>query len=132
MKNKRKQSQTKFNQKQAFLFMDITKEQFESFLQSHTFPLSPNQNKLSYPKLLRIFKRMVNNKPFTAIKVGEEKIIDGHHRYVCAEFLSKDLETTEGGVNISHEVDLSWKEILIEDEDWDHEEDLKAYTDEFD
>lgn len=112
--------------------MVITKQIVEDFLKSHDFPFQPNQHKLSYPKLERIFNRMVQNKDFPAIKEANGKIVEGHHRYLCSEILSKEIETIKGGVNISQQNNYVWSEITIEDIDWDNDWEKRKYQKEFD
>lgn len=112
--------------------MEITKEIVEEFLKSHNFLYEPNQHKLCYPKLERIFKRMSENKVFSPIKIGNGKIIEGHHRYICSEILSKDIEVTKGGINLSQKVNFVWSEVVIEDIEWDKDWELRFYRKEFD
>lgn len=112
--------------------MEITKEIVEKFLKSHIFSFQPNQQKLCYPKLERIFNRMAQNKKFDPVKEGNGKIVEGHHRYLCSEILSKNIEFKKGGVNMSHQTDYSWNEIIIEDVEWDSEWELMYYEKKFD
>jgi hypothetical protein len=107
--------------------VEISKEIVEHFLKSHDFSLQPNQNKLCYPKLERIFNRMAQGRDFDPIKEGHGKIIEGHHRYLCSEFLSINIEKKKGGINMSHQTDYSWSEIIIEDCEWDSEWELIYY-----
>ncbi len=63
--------------------MQINKKTFEKFIKDHSFYYLPSQSKLSYPKLERILKRMMNDKELPPIKIANGKIIEGHHRYLC-------------------------------------------------
>ena len=112
--------------------MKITKEIVEEFLKSHVFSYQPNQYKLCYPKLERIFNRMAQDKDFSPVKEGNGKIIEGHHRYVCSEILSKNIETVKGGINLSQQTNYSWSEIILDDNDWDTDWELRFYQRKYD
>lgn len=112
--------------------MEITKKIIETFLKSHDFSFQPNQLKLCYPKLERICRRMAKGKEFPPVKEGNGKIIEGHHRYLCSEILSNNIEVKKGGVNISHQTYYSWNEVLIEDSEWDTEWELTYYQKKYD
>ena len=76
--------------------MEITKEIVENFLKSHVFSFQPNQQKLCYPKLERIFNRMAKDREFDPVKEGNGKIVEGHHRYLCSEILARNIEMKKG------------------------------------
>jgi hypothetical protein len=59
--------------------VSFTKEILIAFLQSHKFDLDPNQHKLCFPKLARIYARMARGKDFPPIKIANRKIVEGHH-----------------------------------------------------
>ena len=75
---------------------------------------------------------MFNDRYFRPIKIANEKIIEGHHRYVCSEILIKKMEIIKGGINISMETNYSWSGVIVEENDWDSECDLKLYEKEYD
>lgn len=75
---------------------------------------------------------MLNNKFFRPIKEANGKIVEGHHRYVCSEILTKKIEIIKEGINISMETNYSWSEVIIEENDWDSECDLKSYQRKYD
>lgn len=112
--------------------MILTRIFVEEFLKKHDFAFQPNQQKLCYPKLERIYNRMALSKNFPPIKYGNGKIIEGHHRYICSEILSIDIDFIKGGVNLSFENDYFWKDILIENNEWDSDAKLEDYKIEFD
>ena len=107
--------------------MAFTKQILIAFLQSHKFDFNPNQHKLCFPKLERIYSRMENGKIFPPIKVGNGKIIEGHHRYICSQILKTDIEITNGGINLSQQNNYTWHEIIVEEIDWDKPWELRRY-----
>lgn len=112
--------------------MAFTKEILIAFLQSHNFNFEPNQHKLCFPKLKRIYVRMASGKNFPAIKVGNGKIVEGHHRYICSQILDIDIEIANGGVNISHQNSFVWKGVIVDDIDWDHPWELRKFQKDYD
>lgn len=112
--------------------MEFTKEILIAFLQTHNFEFEPNQTKLCFPKLSRIHSRMANGKIFPPIKVGNGKIVEGHHRYICAQILKINIEIGKGGVNFSLQNDYVWSNIIVEDIDWDQPWELKRYQKDYD
>ena len=75
---------------------------------------------------------MSNDNSFSPITEANGKIVEGHHRYVCSEILTKKMEIIKGGINISMETNYLWSEVIIEENDWDSECDLKLYVKEYD
>ena len=55
---------------------------------------------------------------FSAIKVENNLICDGHHRYIAAVLSNFNLEIVIGKVN-SATNSISWESIIFEEEDWD-------------
>lgn len=110
----------------------ITKKEVEEFLKSHNFPYQPNQHKICFPKLERIYERMAKDKVFPAIKIGNGKIIEGHHRYICSEMLGKELAVVKGGINLSQTETFVWTEIIVEDAEWDFDWEIRLHQRNFD
>jgi hypothetical protein len=68
----------------------ITTEEVYAFLNTCNLELKPNQGSLSLPMIQRLYFKMKNNVPFSNICVHEDLIADGHHRYICSEFVIID------------------------------------------
>ena len=110
----------------------LTKEILIAFLQSHKFDFDPNQHKLCFPKLARIYARMASGRDFPAIKVGNGKIVEGHHRYICSQILKIEIETARGGINMSQQNEYTWAAIIVDDIDWDKPWELRRYQKDYD
>jgi len=109
----------------------ITKAEVEFFLTQTEFELKPGQGAISFPIIERIHRRLQQGKRFSSIKVNDGIITDGHHRYICLKILDLDLEESKGGKNPSAE-GFEWKELNIEDVDYDTEADIKRYEELYD
>ena len=63
---------------------NITKVIVDDFLQNNTLDFNSTHKKLSLPIINRIFKKMKHGIRFEDIKVSDNLIIDGHHRYISS------------------------------------------------
>ena len=101
--------------------IDLTLQEVKDFLVSNTFEYKATQTKLSFPILLRIYKKLKIGVKFSEIKIGEKLIIDGHHRYLASILAKVEIATLP-----SHRVTatklIEWCDIEIDSEDWDREE----------
>ena len=105
---------------------DITLEHLQDFIKHSSFELKPTQDKLCFPVLERIIKKIRRGAKFNPIHVVDNLIINGHHRYFCFCFLNLAIETTtwrRGGATVAK----NWSDIVIEAEDWDKPEDIERY-----
>ncbi len=57
---------------------------------------------------------------FSEIKVENNLICDGHHRYIASLLANFSLERIQGNVT-SATTEIQWKSVIFEDEDWDTE-----------
>lgn len=55
---------------------------------------------------------------FTAIKVENSLICDGHHRYIASILANFPLEIIPGNAASATTV-VDWESVIFEDEDWD-------------
>ena len=90
----------------------------ENLLKSGTLKRTATQQKLSLPILQRLSQKMKDGIAFENIHVVEDRIVDGHHRYVSAGLVGIDLGTTEWEIG-SAAIDYAWEEVIIEETDWD-------------
>ena len=57
---------------------------------------------------------------FSEIKVENNLICDGHHRYIGSLLANFSLERIQGNVT-SATTQIDWTSVIFEDEDWDTE-----------
>lgn len=96
----------------------ITKEYVESILKDQKITLKSTQKKLCFPIINRIYKKMKSGIKFSAIKVDENLIIDGHHRYIASIMAEVPLELIPSN-KTSATIIIEWSQILLDSEDWD-------------
>lgn len=111
---------------------EITIQEVKDFLLKNNFPLKPNQKEVSFPVIKRIHTRLQKGKTFSPIKVSGDKIIEGHHRFICLTILGIDVEEIAGGNNLSTKSDFQWTEVSVVTKDYDSEEEIQAYIQKYD
>ena len=97
---------------------NITKEFIQNFVNNHEFELSSTQAKLCVPIINRIFKKMSAGIKFSSIKVENNFICDGHHRYIASILASFFLERTPSSSTSATEA-VDWKSVIFEENEWD-------------
>jgi hypothetical protein len=96
----------------------ITKEYEETILKDQKITLKSTQKKLCFPIINRIYKKMKSGIKFSAIKVDENLIIDGHHRYIASIMAEVPLELIPSNKTSATTI-FDWSQILLDSEDWD-------------
>lgn len=71
---------------------DITKEIILKSLEEKDIQLITTHKRLCIPIINRIYKKMTKGIKFDSIKVCDNLIIDGHHRYVSSILADKKLD----------------------------------------
>lgn len=106
---------------------EITIQEVQDFLLKNKFHLKPNQREVSFPVIKRIHTRLQKGKIFSPIKVSDDKIIDGHHRFICLSILGINIEEVAGGINLSFKNNFQWTEVRVVSDDYDSEEEIQYY-----
>ncbi len=88
------------------------------FIKKNNIPLKPTQSNLCLPILNRIYMKMLMGIKFTGIKVANDLIIDGHHRYLASLLAGVPLDRFPS-YKTSATTAQSWCEIQFDEEDWD-------------
>lgn len=98
----------------------ITAEYLKEFITKHKIELTPTQSKLCIPIIQRMCQKMLKGIKFDDIKICDNLIIDGHHRYVSS--LLTDIQFTSvptKKTSATHAFD--WVNIEFDENDWDTE-----------
>lgn len=105
----------------------ISFKEFQKFLKENKFDLKATQNKLCFPIIERLYEKMVLGVEFDPIKVADESIINGHHRYISSILAHFKLERViwTAPKSVTH---FSWEQIEIDASDWESETDIKAHN----
>lgn len=96
----------------------ITKEIIIEFIQKNKIELSSTHIKLYLPVINRIFIKMSAGIKFLGIKVENNLICDGHHRYIASILANFPLERIPGNIT-SATTPVQWESVIFEEEDWD-------------
>lgn len=104
--------------------MQISKEIITDFLQKNTLEYTSTHKRLSLPIINRIYKKMKFGIKFDDIKVFENLIINGHHRYISAALADFSIGKSEYH-KTSAKLEYNWNIVEFVDEDWDTEYKIK-------
>jgi hypothetical protein len=96
----------------------VTKEIIIEFISKNEIELSSTHTKLCPPVINRIFKKMSAGIKFSGIKVEDNLICDGHHRYIASILANFPLERIPGSIT-SATTAVHWESVTFENEDWD-------------
>lgn len=102
----------------------ITIEMVREHLKINTPGLQATQFAICLPVINRISRKMKHGIRFDEIKVCDNLIIDGHHRYVSALLANKPIgsvTTSKSSVTTPYD----WSEIQIVIEEWDTKEKIE-------
>jgi len=100
--------------------MIINKELIQARLSGLDTTLKPNQNEISLPIVVRIFKKMKSGLMFPPIHVSTENVIDdGHHRYIGSILADYQLEIRPDYPTPTVMNDYDWKDVKFIDLDYD-------------
>ena len=96
----------------------VTVEIVKKYIEGNKIPFLATQAKLCIPIIDRLCQKMANGIKFDDIKICDNLIIDGHHRY---------LSSILTGYNIGHILSnktsstkpVKWSNIEFDENDWD-------------
>ncbi len=89
--------------------------------------LKPTQNKISLPIAFRIHKKMKANLKFDAIKICDDLLIDGHHRYIASIIAGAKIEHFPTSKNQT-QISFDWKDVSLSTTDYDNPNEIKYYN----
>jgi len=97
---------------------DIPAESIAEFITSHDIPLMSTQTKLCIPIIFRMCQKMLHGINFDEIKVCDNLIIDGHHRYLSALIINHKIGQVPTNSTSATE-QISWDLVRFVEDDWD-------------
>ena len=108
--------------------MDEFKIKLEHCLSIESFDFRPTQEKLSVPLIYRIYKKMnAGLSNFDAIKIADNLIIDGHHRYIASKMAGSQIQIFPSTKNHNQTI-FEWKEIKLKMTEYDSETEIKYHN----
>jgi hypothetical protein len=96
----------------------ITVESIKVFISSNNIHLKPTQTKLCVPIISRICQKMSHGIKFDDIKVCDDLIINGHHRYISSLIVNFDLGKVQSNTTSATRA-IEWDKIEFDEQDWD-------------
>ncbi len=110
----------------------LTIEEVKTFIKNTPLNYLAIQPSVSFPILQRIHRRLQNGCNFSPIKINEGIIVDGHHRYICTLILERKVEEVPGGENATKQVTYEWSKVLVDEADFDTEDERNDYEERYD
>lgn len=105
----------------------VTKEAIEALIHENEIELSSTHAKLCVPVIDRLFRKMLAGIKFSAIKVDNNMICDGHHRYLASLFANYAIERIPG-ISTSATTLVDWRLVVFEEQDWDTEAEVNRFN----
>jgi hypothetical protein len=103
-------------------------KQLELILIDGSLEFKPSKDKLSIPLIYRIYKKMNSGLiNFDAIKVAEDLIIDGHHRYIAAKLSKTTIQIFPSTKNHSQQ-SFEWSDVILKTNEYDTETEIKYHN----
>ena len=107
----------------------ITPEMVFALFNETQIQLHATQRRLCFPIMQRIYKKMLLGINFSPIKLADDCIIDGHHRYVASLLANKYIESAPSQKTSATEK-IKWPSIQLDLEDWDTEAKIQFLNEE--
>ena len=98
--------------------IEITLKEIKRFIDNKEIALTSTHHKLSLPVIKRIYKKMVNGIKFDDIKICENLVIDGHHRYISALLAEIEIGKIKS-LKSSATKECQWNDVEFDENDWD-------------
>jgi hypothetical protein len=89
-----------------------------NFVKKNNIDLKSTHERLCFPILNRLYKKMRIGLKFSAIKVDGDLIIDGHHRYLASLLADVHLEKHPSQRTSATKV-TEWDVVAFAEDDWD-------------
>lgn len=97
---------------------NITEQTIKDNLKDKEIELISTHKRLCLPIINRIYKKMSNEIRFDAIKICDNLIIDGHHRYISSLLANVELDKIKSAKS-SATFEYNWQEVDFVEEEWD-------------
>ena len=107
----------------------ITKDIIHRFISKNKIELFSTHTKLCVPIINRIFLKMLVGINFSGIKVENNLICDGHHRYLASLLANISIERIPTMIT-SATTAINWDLVIFEDADWDTQAKIDMLNDE--
>lgn len=96
----------------------ITLAYISEFISKNNIPFNPSHKRLCLPIINRICQKMSNGLKFDDIKIFENLVLDGHHRYISAQITKFAIGSVPSN-KTSATAECTWEEVVFDENDWD-------------
>jgi hypothetical protein len=96
---------------------DITQASVEKYLKEGKFDLLPTQAKISFPVIKRYVQLLREGKEPLPIKIADEAIVDGHHRYISGHIFGSQPPSCDY-IRPAANIIRSWDSVTVESTDF--------------
>ena len=97
---------------------EVTKQLILESIKNNTIQLCSTQTKLSLPVINRMYKKMSAGIKFSGIKVYDNLICDGHHRFIASILADFPIDWIPGRKTMATCI-VDWDSVIFEENDWD-------------
>ncbi|HVI47467.1 MAG TPA: hypothetical protein VM802_21520 [Chitinophaga sp.] len=105
----------------------ITKEDVQTLILSGELVLGCSQDKLCIPIVNRLYIKMISGLSFTAIKVVDNLICNGHHRYIASCLAGISIGIDPYVITNATEK-KNWELVHLDENDWESEDDINIHN----
>jgi hypothetical protein len=98
----------------------VTSESISKFVKNNDITLVPTQSKLCIPIIQRMCRKMLIGIKFDDIKICDNLIIDGHHRYLSSLLVNREWNSVPSEKTSATEP-VKWADVEFDESDWDTE-----------
>jgi hypothetical protein len=107
----------------------VTKEMVIDFIKKNKIELHSTHTKLCLLIVNRLYKKMLIGIKFSSIKIVDNLIIDGHHRYLASRLANVELDRVMSSITSATQI-TEWSLIDYVNEDWDTQAKIKMLNEE--
>ena len=99
----------------------ITIEIIQKCIAANSIELAPTQQRLCVPIINRICNKMRNDIKFDDIKICDNLVINGHHRYISSLLAKKEIGNVPTQKTSATKI-YEWMDVEFVEEEWDTQE----------
>lgn len=107
----------------------VKKDKLIELMRSENLTLVSTHERLCFPIIERIARKMSIGLVFSSISVDGNLIVNGHHRYLASLLVGYKLDQVLSTRTSAKEA-FDWKSVKLVDEDWDTDAKIKMLNEE--
>ncbi|OYU96272.1 MAG: hypothetical protein CFE21_07665 [Bacteroidetes bacterium B1(2017)] len=104
----------------------VSPELVRIFLFNHPFEYKSTHRKICYPLLVRLIRKIEEGNEFEEIKVEDDIIINGHHRYIALKYLNEPIKIQIWKRSPTTEI-CPWDKVEVDINDWETLAQIERY-----